>query len=357
MITKERTSMTKIVHYTVLPAAVAIALLLVVPATLRADAGNRGGTAGAIELLIPVGSRDIAMGGSTISSSKGVEALYWNPAGAAWTTSSVGMYFSHMSYIADIGVDYGAVSAQFEGFGVVSLSLKSLAIGDIIETTTQNPDGTGKTFTPQFFTVGLTYSRQLSDRIGVGLTTNFISERMGDVSANGVAFSVGVIYENFVNLNGLSLGVVVKNVGPQMSFDGPGLLRQAAVPDQNRPPQFYKVEAASFELPSTIEFGLGYRTSFEGDNSIMLSGTFQNNNFSDDEYKLGAEYGFQDIVFLRGGYLLSNTNSNATQYIFGPTFGAGVHTVLGNLDVTFDYAFRSVKTFENNHVFSVKLGF
>jgi hypothetical protein len=340
-----------------LAALVAFTLMLAVPMTLKADAGNRGGTAGAVELLIPVGSRDIAMGGSTISTSKGVEALYWNPAGTAWTSSSVGMYFSHMSYIADIGVDYGAVSAQFEGFGVLSLSLKSLAIGDITETTTQNPDGTGKMFRPQFFTVGITYARQLSERISVGLTTNFISERMGDVSANGVAFNVGVLYENFINLKGLSLGVVVKNVGPQMSFDGPGLLRQATVPDQNRPPQFYKVEAASFELPSTIEFGLGYKTVFEGDNSVLLSGTFQNNNFSDDEYKLGAEYGYQDIVFLRGGYTLANTNTDVTQYIFGPTFGGGVHTALGNLDVTFDYAFRSVKTFENNHIFSIKLGF
>ncbi len=40
--------------------------------------------------------------------------------------NSASVMFSHMSHIADIGVEYGAVSTNFEGFGVVSLSLKSL---------------------------------------------------------------------------------------------------------------------------------------------------------------------------------------------------------------------------------------
>ena len=62
--------------------------------------------------------------------------------------NSVVVYASHMSYIADIGVDYGAVSTAVEGFGVLSLSLKALAIDDILVTTTTNPDGTGQTFKP-----------------------------------------------------------------------------------------------------------------------------------------------------------------------------------------------------------------
>ena len=44
-------------------------------------------------------------------------------------SNSVGIYVSHMNYIADIGVDYGAVAANFEGLGVFSLSIKSLSVG------------------------------------------------------------------------------------------------------------------------------------------------------------------------------------------------------------------------------------
>lgn len=334
-----------------------VLLLLALGSSLaQAGSGNRTGTNGASELLIPVGTRFIAMGGAGIATAKGVEALFWNPAGAARMENSVGVYVSHMNYIADIGVDYGAISANIEGFGVLSLALKSLAIGDIPVTTTQNPDGTGQQFTPQFFTLGFTYSRQLSERVAVGLTTNLISERMGEVSATGVGFNVGVVYDNLGSVEGLSMGVAVKNIGTQMTFSGSGLLQQATVEGQNRPPQFYQVQAASFELPSSIEFGMGYRRSFAGDNSLLISGSFQSQNFSDDEYLVGAEYAYQDLFFVRGGYNFAQRGSSDRQYLWGPTFGAGIHSAVGSIDLTFDYAYRSTEVFSNTHVFSVMLG-
>ena len=83
---------------------------------------------------------------------------------------------------------------------------------------------------------------------------------------------------------------------------------------------------------------------------------FQSNNFSDDEYKIGLEYGFQNILFLRGGYDYSPPESDRRENIFGASFGVGVHTLVGSTDIRFDYAFRAAKIFENNHVFSVTLG-
>jgi hypothetical protein len=321
-----------------------------------AGAGNRTGTGGAAELLIPTGTRDIGLGGSTVATTHGIEALHWNPAGSAKMAEGASVYASHMNYIADIGVDYAAAAVNFEGFGVLALNVKSLAIGDIVETTNEYPDGTGKTFSPQFFTIGFTYARQLSERVGVGLTTNLVSERMGDVSATGIAFNIGVVYDNLAAVDGLSLGVVVKNIGPQMTFDGGGLLYIADGQDFTRPPGYYKTEAASFELPSTVEFGLGYRRSIGSDNVLLLSTAFQNNNFSDDEYRLGAEFGYQDLLFLRGGLNLSAKESER-EYVYGPSAGVGVHYAFSGVDVTVDYAFRAVDIFDSNHIFSVKLGF
>lgn len=324
--------------------------------TLYASGGNRKGTGGATELLIPVGARDIAMGGSTISTTFGIEALFWNPAGVAKLNNSASLLLTHMNYIADIGVEYGAVAATFEGFGVVSFSVKSLSMDAIDVTTTQNPDGTGQTFKPQFLTVGLSYSRQLSDRIAVGVTGNLITERLGDVSTNGVAFNIGVIYDNLGEVPGLSLGVVVKNIGPQMTFDGPGLYRLATVNEQSRPSQLYKIDAAPFELPSTLEFGLGYKSSIGEQSSLLLASTFQNNNFSGDEYKVGAELAYNNMLFLRGGYSMSPKNQT-DEYLYGFTAGAGLNYQMEGLTISVDYAYRSVKFFEGNNVLSLKLGF
>jgi hypothetical protein len=330
--------------------------LAAAPAAAVAGSGNRTGTNGASELLIPVGARDIALGGATVATTRGVEALFWNPAGAAVMQNSASIYFSHMTYIADIGVDYGAVSADCGAFGVLAFSLKSLSIGDIDVTTTRDPDGTGQKFSPQYFTLGLTYARQLSERIGVGLTTHIISESMGDVSATGVAFDVGVLYADLGSIHGLNLGVVVKNVGPEMKFSGPGLLTQASVADQNRPAQYYSIQAASFELPSTFEIGLGYRRAFDDANSLLLSTAFQSNNFAGDEYRVGLEYSFQNLLSVRGGYVGSQETTSSAQSLFGPTFGAGLHYDVGSTSVTFDYAFRGTKVFSNTHIVSLTLG-
>jgi hypothetical protein len=330
-------------------------LVVAATATLYAGSGNRLGTGGATELLIPTGARDLAMGGSTIATTSGLEALFWNPAGITKSSSATSVSFSHMSYIADIGVEYGAVSAAFEGLGTIALDIKSLSIGDIPVTTVDAPDGTGQTFTPQFFTAGLTFARQLSDRIGVGLTANLVTERMGEVSASGIVFNVGVMYDNLVELKGLSLGVAIKNVGPQMRYDGPGLYRLAAVSDQSRGNNYVKIQSAAFELPSTLEFGLGYKPTIGESNALLLSTTFQNNNFSGDEYKLGAEYGYNNMFFVRGGYSMS-PKSQSDDYIYGFTAGVGINYQMEGASVTVNYAYRAVKYFDGNHLFSVSFG-
>jgi len=335
-----------------------LVVLLVVATTQHAFAGggNRGGTAGATELLIPVGGRDVAMGGAAIATTSGIDALFWNPAGIARSPYSSNLLFSHMAYIGDIGVEYGAASTSFEGLGTIALSVKSVSIGEIAVTTEDTPDGTGQTYNPQFFTAGLTYARKLSDRVSVGLTGNFISENIAEVKASGVAFNIGIAYENLANLNGLSLGVVMKNIGPQMAFDGPGLERQATVSDQLRGPQYYKIDAAPFDLPSTIELGLSFKVPMAGESGLMVATSFQNNNYSDDEYKVGAEYSYNNMFFLRGGWDFAPQASSNT-YAFGPSVGAGVQITSDDVNVGFDYAFRHTEYFSGNHVITLKLGF
>ncbi|MCU7523741.1 MAG: PorV/PorQ family protein [Ignavibacteria bacterium] len=333
-------------------------LLLATAEIIYAGGGRRNGTGGASELLIPVGVRGIGLSGANTSTTTGIEALYWNPAGIARTDKSAEATFSYMKYLADMGVTYGAVEANIAGFGALAFSIKSLSFGDINVTTTNNPDGTGETFSPQFLTLGLSFARALSDRISVGITGSLIMENIAQVSANGVAFNVGIMYENLGDLTGLSLGVAIKNLGPQMTFSGPGLYTQASAASYERPAQLYKVEAASFELPSTLEFGLAYRPVLDAQNSLLIATTFQNNNFSGDVYRFGAEYTFNNLLSLRGGYGYTPASQEAG-YIWGFTAGAGInYEVGGGTAIRVDYAYRQVKSsFDANHVFSVGLAF
>jgi hypothetical protein len=331
-------------------------LLLGISVITFASGGNRTGTGGAAQLSIPVGARTIAMGGANIASAFGIEALYWNPAGVAKLDKSVGVTFSHMSYIADIGVEYGAVAANIEGFGVVSFSVKSLAIDDILVTTTQDPDGTGATFSPQMLVAGVSYSKLLTDNIAIGVTANYISETLGQVDATGLAFNVGVSYENLGDISGLNFAIAIKNLGGEMQYDGAGLLQEAEVEDFNRPPQLYQANSAPFEIPSQFEIGFAYAPKFDDVNSLQLSTSFQNNNFSGDEYKLGAEYAYDELLFIRGGYSFAPDVENE-DYLYGLTAGVGLKYTLDDIDLMVDYAFRDVQYFDANHVFQISFGF
>lgn len=316
--------------------------------------GERIGTAGATELLIPVGGRGVAMGGATLTNSVGVDAIFWNPANVARSNNSVNVLASHMSYIADIGVEYGAASFNIESFGTIGLSIKSLSIGEIDKTTIQNPDGTGQTFQPQYTVLGVSYSKMLSDRVSVGTNVNFVSETIDLVTASGLSFDFGVTYANLAGVEGFDMAVVLKNIGPDMKFDGSGLYTAADAGD-SRGEQFYKIDAAAFSLPTTLDIGLGYSVSFDDVNAVQFAGTFSNHNFYTDQYKFGAEYNYDNLLFLRGGYN-HTTEFEASETLYKFYAGFGLNYDVGGVDLMLDYAYMPTEFFSDTHNFSLGFG-
>ena len=348
--------MTKRILYTALMVCV---VLGVVVDSVSAQ-NKRTGTAAATELLIPVGGRDLALGGSTIATSTGLEAIYWNPAGLGRMTSSAEGMFSSMTWIADIGVTYGAVGAQFGDIGVVALSVKSIDFGDIPLTTNDDPENiSGRFYSPTYVTVGLSYARALTDAISAGGSLKLVNEQIERVSSSGVALDFGVQYRGLVGVSGLNLGVAVKNIGPQMQYEGSGLYRDALARDGNRPTQKYKSETATFELPSTVEIGLGYSGTASDNMVWSVTSSFTNNNLYLDEYRVGGELGvmMQELrLFGRVGVgMVPQAEDDAN--IFGSTFGFGLGYLTGGLDLSVDYAYRQVEFFDANQVISIKVGF
>ena len=150
-----------------------VVILIVSLTNVFASGEKRNGTAGAQELLIPVGAKGMAMAGTDIAGITGVEALYYNPAGMSGMEGSVEAAFSIMNYIADINLVYGAVGVNLGGIGALGLSVKTLHFGDIPVTTVERPEGTGAVFSPRFTVLGLSYSNFLTASIKVGVTFNF----------------------------------------------------------------------------------------------------------------------------------------------------------------------------------------
>jgi hypothetical protein len=335
-------------------------LLLVALAT-NVYAGNttKTGTAGAMELLIPVGARGIGIAGSSLSLLTGVEAIHYNPAGLArgWEEGSVQGIFSHMEYIASTSLDYAGIAMNLGDLGVVAGTLRSMNFGDIHETTEDLPDGTGRVFSPTYVTLGLSYAKSLTDRIQIGFTAKYVTESILRTSATGFAIDAGVAYHVSGSgpLGGLHFGVALKNLGPRMQYDGADLER-TVVPPNSAPGAVeaaMKFTAQTFELPSSFELSVGYDYGFAEGHKLSTNVNFSNMNFSSDLYKAGLEYSWNGIFFLRGGYVAIDGDDE--QNVFSATGGAGLQYNFGGFNMAVDYAYMASKVFDGVHVISVRL--
>jgi len=321
-------------------------LVLLLVGLNMAYAGNqkRIGTAGAQELRIPIGSRGTALGGSVIANTYGVESVHWNPAGLG-SLMGTEVMFSHQPYIADIDINFAGIATNIEDIGTVAAAVKVVSFGDIIETTEDAPDGTGRTFDPTFSVISLSYSRILTNQVTFGMTGKFISEKVDQVNANGVAFDVGFIYNP--GWNGLSLGLTIQNYGPEMSFDGRGFERSLDGDRAARP------NAAVFDLPSSFNMGMAWNFVEQERNLATVTGNFVSNNYSQDVWQGGMEYTYDGNYSLRAGY----NYSDQEDYLYGFSVGGGITYSIGETDMTFEYTWTETDVFDANQYFTVKLKF
>jgi len=325
-----------------------ITLVLLVVCLTPVWAGNvsKIGTAGAQELIIPVGARGSAMGGAVVANTFGVEAIYWNPAGLASMEGTQAM-FSNQPYMADIDINYGAIATSIEDFGSIGVAAKVVDIGDIEETTTDQPEGTGSIFGPTLAVVGVTYARRMTADVQLGITGNFIHESIFDVSATGVSFDLGVTYTP--RWRGVSLGIVMKNYGPDMRFSGDGFQTSAELLGKRR----VSFNGAPFELPASINIGIAYNFLSQDLSSATFTSNFQSNNHRQDMWQGGVEYSYDDRYFLRGGY----NYADQTEWIYGASFGGGLVLNVGETRLIFEYAWTETDTFDDNQYFTFKATF
>ena len=340
---------------------------LVLPVALLAAASSawaggldRIGTAGAQELRIPVGAASVALGGSAVAMGNGLGNVFYNPASIASTDQSEA-FASWSSYLADADVNYAGFSTGLGSQGNVGVTVKVLNIGDITVTTEDASEGTGEILTPNFAVIGLTYGRRMTDRVLIGLTGSFISEKVADASASGFAVDLGVQYDT--GWRGLRFGFCMKNVGPDMQYGGSGFEQRLILPgdDPAAQPHVVRLQPASFEIPSYLQMGLTYDFQFSENKNLTVLGAFQGNNFSTDEYRLGGEFRFGETLALRAGFtgqVPLNEEDRQSDYLYNWSYGAGFGFRLGDTPFHVDWAGTAVgQFFEDNQQLSLSVAF
>lgn len=336
-----------------------ILLAFLIGASSAFAGGRKLGTAGAPELLIPMGARSIGMGGANVAGVQGAESIYWNPAGLALQQGTEALV-SYVSYFADMSISYLAVGAKIGNLGTLGFSVQSLDIGEIPVTTIESPEGTGEILEPDYITANVSFSRAFSDRINFGTNVKLISEAIGNMHAAAVAFDLGLQYRTPF---GVSFGVVMRNFGSRIKFDGNSIEFNSDVPwaEPNATTRKTKLDMAAHELPAGLDMGVSYRLELGESQSVNFAGKYSSGNYTLDQVNAGAEFNYNNLLFLRAGFTSTLFPDDYVEDVeesnFGMSLGFGVNFDLAGNTLGFDYAYRPMETFDANQYFSMVFGF
>ena len=273
-----------------------------------AFAGNpdRQGEAGAYELLLNPWARTIGLHSMTTASVRGMEAMNLNVAGLS-RIGSTEVGIGHSIYLQGTGLSLNAlgIAQRLGENGVLGISINSLSFGDIPVTTNNLPEGTGATFSPTFFNLGLSYAYTFEKKVTVGITARFINESLANISASGISLDAGVQYMTGSDeyTDRFKFGISLRNIGSPMQFGGQGLNQASPNPGGTFTyPLTVKQQAAQFELPSQLNIGMAYDILPEPTMRLTAVANFASNAFSRDEIGGGLEFAFSNFLVLRGGY-------------------------------------------------------
>ena len=328
---------------------------------VKAGNPDRQGEAGAAQLLLNPWARSAGLHTMTTSYASGVEAMRINPAGIV-RVKNIEFIVANTRYLegTDISLNAFGMAKKIGKNGALGISIMAVDVGDILVTTEEQPQGTGATFSPSLFNMGLGYSHLFENKVSVGITFRMVSESTADISAFGLAIDAGVQYVSGPQDN-FKFGISLRNVGTPMKFSGQGLSERAQTPGLLSYELTYFQRSQQFELPSALNIGGSYDFVINPKNRLTVLTNFTSNSFSQDQIGAGVEYAFNNMVMLRGGYKyeLGSFEDDALRAPVYTGVSAGVSVEVpmkkgSENRFGIDYAYRHTRVWNGSHNISVR---
>jgi hypothetical protein len=186
------------------------------------------------------------------------------------------------------------------------------------------PDGTGETFFSSNYRVGISFSRFLTDRVTFGATVNYIYLSLySGFDDHAVSADVAAFY--VTDFRDFKFGMKIANFGSEIKF-------------VNEP----------YPLPVNFTFGLSMNAFEHEKQKALISINGIKPNDGKPLAMVGAEWNYNDLLFLRGGY-----HANHEIEKFG--FGAGLQVPVRQYEIRFDYSYNDFTLLGGAHRFGVVL--
>ncbi|HRV54093.1 MAG TPA: PorV/PorQ family protein [Mangrovimonas sp.] len=322
---------------------------------------------------IGVDAAALGMSNAVTAHTADVNSGYWNPAGLIQLEDNQ-LALMHSSYFANIAnYDYAAFAMPIDDRSAVAISLIRFAVDDILNTT-ELIDAEGNInydrislFSTADYGLTFSYARKLPlDGFNYGINAKVIRRVIGDFASSwGFGLDAAIQFET---RNEWKFGLMARDITTTFnawSIDEEEFSKiQDAVEGQNQE----LPESSEITIPK-LQLGISKKFIFHYDYSLLteldLIARFEQNNdlistsFVSINPAFGFEFGYVDMVFLRGG--VDNFQNelqidNSESLSFQPSIGVGFKYRGIQVDYAFtDIGDQSVALYSN--VFSLKLDF
>ncbi|OGU58381.1 MAG: hypothetical protein A2X64_03505 [Ignavibacteria bacterium GWF2_33_9] len=293
-------------------------------------AAAKVGTAGAQFLRIPFGARGVGMGGAYSAVANDLSSVYWNPAGIA-DVKSIGAEFNYTQWFATYTHSAAIAAMPISSDFTVAVNMVNFSSGDILITTMDDPEGIiGAKYQVADMSMGITFAGYLTQEFSFGITAKYINNSIYNVSASGLAFDIGTMYNT--NIYGIKIAFSIENLGGETSYEGQGLrdMKKYQEEDWTAP---LDVSYVAYPYSYPLIFRAGISSDLYNVDDHKIIGAFDFATFSDvpEQFAFGAEYTYSDLISLRGGYQFGQDQ-------FGIAGGIGINYEGDGFAGKFDYS-------------------
>ncbi len=212
--------------------------------------------------------------------------------------------------------------------------------------------------------MGLSYARQITDRLNVGLTLKYARSGINDANANFFGGDAGVQFRT--GLLGTTLAASLLNVGSDGSYEGPLIRSNIAAASELFPTDrtlSINLDTRGWDMPTTFTFSVLWDLvgspeallTPNPDHRLLLLTDAVDGIDTSLMGRFGLEYSYRGIFFVRGGKFFMNED-NAGRFrdlAHGLTGGLGVAIPVGDSRIMVDYAYQGWGELDNIQAFTV----
>ncbi|MBN1302091.1 MAG: PorV/PorQ family protein [Melioribacteraceae bacterium] len=295
-------------------------VVLILLTYINTSSFEKVGTTSFQFLKVITTARAASMAGAYSSIAGGSDAVFWNPAGLT-SVENIDLTVGYADWFLDIMHYSFSAAYTMKGVGTFALQGMMTNVGEIEETTVgnlgfvngiYNPGLTGNTFSPKAMVIGISYARDINDRFTFGLTAKYAHEDLVYKSTGALIFDGGLKYKT--GFKSVVIAATLRHFGPEIKYID-----------------------RSFPLPQTLNIGIStYLFSSDdpllahtNDHSLLVSYDMIQPRDYEQQHNVGLEYGFSDLIYLRGGYVLNSDQE-------GLSAGAGFRFRGYSLDYSFN---------------------